>query len=96
MTNSPDDLLMPKFSPVIYLPTKCCERLIAIGDIHGCYEELIDLLQLVQPTPKDCLVFLGDLVDRGPDSGPVLDYVMGIQKDPLTIKRETQQTYYSN
>ena len=62
-------LLMPEFSPIIYLPTKCCERLIAIGDVHGCYDELLELLTVIYPTPKDCLVFLGDLVDRGPFSG---------------------------
>jgi Calcineurin-like phosphoesterase. len=80
-TNNYDSLLMPKFSPVVYLPTKCCNRLIAIGDIHGCYDELQDLLQLVQPTKKDCLVFLGDLVDRGPFSDIVVQRVTELQEE---------------
>lgn len=74
-------LLMPEFSPIIYLPTKCCERLIAIGDVHGCYDELLELLTVIYPTPKDCLVFLGDLVDRGPFSGMVIKKVMDLQKE---------------
>lgn len=48
-------------------------RLIAVGDIHGCHLELAELLDLIAPTPKDRLVFLGDLINRGPDSGKVID-----------------------
>lgn len=43
-------------------------RTIVIGDVHGCLDELDALLRLVQVTPEDRLVFLGDLVDRGPAS----------------------------
>ncbi|MEI6860714.1 MAG: metallophosphoesterase [Verrucomicrobiota bacterium] len=48
-------------------------RLIAIGDIHGCHEELAELLALLRPGKDDRLVFLGDLVNRGPDSRAVLE-----------------------
>lgn len=48
-------------------------RLIAIGDIHGCYAELTELLERVEPAKEDQLVFLGDLVNRGPDSLRVID-----------------------
>ena len=43
-------------------------RTIVVGDIHGCYEELLQLLNKVQLTDEDCLVSLGDIVDRGADS----------------------------
>jgi serine/threonine protein phosphatase 1 len=43
-------------------------RTLAIGDIHGCALHLDRLLAAVQPTAEDTLVFLGDYVDRGPDS----------------------------
>lgn len=39
-----------------------------IGDIHGCSEELDLLLSEVRPAVDDRLLFLGDLVDKGPDS----------------------------
>lgn len=44
-------------------------RTIVIGDVHGCLEELDELLDVVEYTRgKDRVVFVGDLVDRGPDS----------------------------
>ena len=48
-------------------------RLIAIGDIHGCYQEFGDLLERLSLTKDDQLILLGDLVNRGPDSGKVID-----------------------
>ncbi|HVT11035.1 MAG TPA: polynucleotide kinase-phosphatase [Fimbriimonadaceae bacterium] len=45
-----------------------------IGDIHGCYDELVELLAKLEPKRK--VVFLGDLVDRGPNSPAVLRLVM--------------------
>lgn len=43
-------------------------RVIAIGDVHGCIDELQDLLRLCDYRPGDQIVFLGDLVSKGPDS----------------------------
>ncbi len=41
-----------------------------VGDVHGCVEELDELLRLTELRPGfDRLVFVGDLLDRGPD-GP--------------------------
>ena len=48
-------------------------RLIAIGDIHGCHEEFAQLLALLELTPDDRLILLGDLVNRGPNSSRVLE-----------------------
>lgn len=45
------------------------ERVIVVGDIHGCIEELDELLATVSYVKgKDRLFFVGDIVDRGPDS----------------------------
>jgi serine/threonine protein phosphatase 1 len=46
-----------------------------IGDVHGCYHELRTLLDRLAPGPDDLLVFVGDLVRKGPDSGAVVDLV---------------------
>ena len=46
------------------------QRYVIIGDVHGCLEELDDLLAHVQYRGRnggDRLVFAGDLLDRGPD-----------------------------
>jgi diadenosine tetraphosphatase ApaH/serine/threonine PP2A family protein phosphatase len=50
-------------------------RTIAIGDVHGCIEELIELLDKLQLDSSDRLVFVGDLVDRGPDPVRVVRFV---------------------
>lgn len=42
-------------------------RTICIGDVHGCLDQLDELLRIVVPAPTDQLVFLGDLMDKGPD-----------------------------
>jgi serine/threonine protein phosphatase 1 len=43
------------------------DRIIAIGYVHGCSKALATLIEAVQPTELDTLVFLGDYIDRGPD-----------------------------
>jgi len=54
------------------------ERIIAIGDIHGCSTALATLIEAIQPTELDTLVFLGDYIDRGPDSKGVLDQIIAL------------------
>lgn len=56
-------------TPVRMLPN----RLVAIGDVHGCLGALTQLLREIGPRAGDHLVFVGDYVDRGPDSAEVLD-----------------------
>lgn len=60
-------------------------RIIAVGDIHGCSNALRTLLGVVKPTQEDFLIFLGDCIDRGPDSKGVLDIIMGLEVPLLTI-----------
>lgn len=57
------------------------EVVYAIGDVHGCLALLKDLLNKIdrhaeRHAPQGyTLVFLGDLIDRGPQSAQVIDYV---------------------
>lgn len=48
-------------------------RLIAVGDIHGCHKEFEDLLDKLDLQKDDRLILLGDLINRGPDSGRVVE-----------------------
>ena len=46
--------------------------LIAIGDVHGCARTLDTLLERLYLQPEDHLIFVGDYIDRGPDSCGVI------------------------
>lgn len=48
-------------------------RLIFIGDVHGCFDELTELACLVDPAPDDRVVAVGDLVAKGPESARVVE-----------------------
>ncbi len=50
-------------------------RRIVIGDVHGHYEGLMTLLQAIAPQSDDQVYFLGDLIDRGPQSSQVVNFV---------------------
>jgi serine/threonine protein phosphatase 1 len=43
-------------------------RTIFIGDVHGCSEELVALVRSLDPQKGDRFVFVGDIVDKGPES----------------------------
>jgi len=49
------------------------ERIIAVGDIHGCHQEFAELLKALELQKGDRLILLGDLINRGPDSAAVLE-----------------------
>jgi predicted phosphodiesterase len=51
-------------------------RTIVVGDIHGCYDELVDLLEEVKFGDNDRLISVGDLITKGPKSREVLDRFM--------------------
>jgi len=54
------------------------DRIIAIGDIHGCSAALDAVLAAADPRPGDTVVALGDYVDRGPDSRGALDRLIAL------------------
>ena len=50
-------------------------RKIFVGDVHGCYDELIHLLSKVKyNSDNDQLYFVGDLVAKGPKSNEVIEF----------------------
>src|SRR6267154_4373011 len=48
-------------------------RTIVIGDIHGCFDELQDLLRVVELRTDDRVIAVGDLIVKGPRNCEVLD-----------------------
>lgn len=53
--------------------------LYAIGDLHGCAATLDRLLGRLALTPQDRVVFIGDYVDRGPDSAGVIARLLAME-----------------
>jgi Icc-related predicted phosphoesterase len=51
-------------------------RTIVVGDIHGCYDELMELLDKVGFERSDRVVSVGDLITKGPKSREVLELFM--------------------
>ena len=83
------------------------ERRIAIGDIHGCCKSLKGLLEKkIRITKKDQIIFIGDYIDRGPDSKGVLDYLLALKEEgyklvfirgnheEMLIESFSSQTYF--
>ncbi len=56
-------------------------RDIVIGDIHGCLKELIKLINKINLKIDDNIIFVGDLVDKGPDSAGVVYYVRKLSEE---------------
>jgi bis(5'-nucleosyl)-tetraphosphatase (symmetrical) len=58
----------------------------AIGDVQGCFDELMELLSLVHfDRSKDCLWFVGDLVNRGPRSLEVLRFIKDLPSSKVVL-----------
>ncbi len=61
-------------------------RAYAIGDVHGRLDLLRTLLHDIEadssarPCPREYLIFVGDLIDRGPDSRGVIDLLLRSRK----------------
>ncbi len=55
-------------------------RLFAIGDIHGCPDELEAMLKEIKPAAGDTVVFSGDYVDRGPSVRDVIEQLIELPR----------------
>lgn len=60
-------------------------RNIIIGDVHGCLDELKELINKLELSSADHLFFIGDLIDKGPDSVGVVKYVYELSKLYSTV-----------
>jgi serine/threonine protein phosphatase 1 len=58
------------------------QRVYAVGDVHGCLDRLVAMHELIaedlasRPIDETILVHLGDLVDRGPESAQVVEWLV--------------------
>lgn len=79
---TPGDLVVPRTTKVEYRSDYKIQRIISIGDIHGCLLEFAALWEKLDPQPTDLVVFLGDFVDKGLHSTECLQMVRHLCKQP--------------
>lgn len=61
-------------------------KYIAIGDIHGCFDQLVSLMATLAEEGDARLVFLGDYIDMGRDSKKVIQFLLDLKnRRPDTI-----------
>ena len=61
-------------------------RLFAIGDIHGCFNSMKELIEnKIQLKKNDKLIFLGDYIDRGTESKKVVDYIIKLKQNKYDV-----------
>lgn len=87
--SNPDiDIPFPKHIHVALVGEEIERRpLFVIGDIHGCLDELEELVALVRSKAPNCIfLFCGDLMDKGPKSVETIRYVRGMGRDAYMVR----------
>jgi serine/threonine protein phosphatase 1 len=58
-------------------------KIFAVGDIHGCYDKLAAMMQILpwRKDEGDLLLFIGDYIDRGPKSREVVDFLVRLRQE---------------
>lgn len=62
------------------IETKPGQRLLVVSDIHGHLDRLVQLLRQLHYGGEDILVIVGDLIEKGPESLRVVQYVMDLAR----------------
>ncbi len=59
-----------------------------ISDIHGCAKTLRTIIEeRIVPDHDDLLYFVGDYIDRGPDSKGVIDYIISLEEQGYNVRK---------
>lgn len=65
-------------------------KILAIGDIHGCFYEYLTLFSSLPPGDIDRLIFLGDLVHKGPAADYVVESLYQIYNTDFQLFKESR------
>lgn len=66
------------------------ESVFVIGDVHGCIAELRQLWGRLDPGPDDLVIFVGDLIRKGPASDAVIEFVR-TRENALSIRGNNEE-----
>lgn len=71
------------------------EPIYIIGDVHGCYKTLLALIDQFPNKQNSKIVFVGDLIDKGPNSKAVIDFIKDNDYDCVLGNHEIYFIEYS-
>jgi hypothetical protein len=73
------------------------DDILIVGDLHGCYDELQDMLNLASKTAKPnariLKLFVGDLVNKGPKSKQIIEHFMNKGKEDMLAVRGNHEEH---
>ncbi len=61
------------------------DKIIAIGDVHGCANTLKAMWKKLEPYEDYIHLFVGDYIDRGPESKEVVDFLLQVKNERKTV-----------
>ena len=67
-----------------------------IGDIHGCFDEFMEMLRIIDCDDEDEIICVGDYIDRGPKSFEMLKWMENQPENVLLIKGNHDVEYTAN
>lgn len=70
----------------------------AVGDIHGCYDDFLQLLDKIgYEDGADCLIFVGDYIDRGAQSYEMIQWLLSHKsRQIITIRGNHEEEFIAN
>lgn len=69
------------------------KKTLVVGDIHGCFDEFLLLLEAAGIGPQDEVISVGDLVDRGPKSFEVVQYFIERKNRFFAVRGNHEQKH---
>jgi serine/threonine protein phosphatase 1 len=89
------ELRGPEFSTEVQrqhrrVDTDSWENIYVVGDVHGCPKELDRLFSEISPTEDELVVFVGDLINKGPDSQAVIERVRQME-NAVSVRGNNEQ-----
>ena len=67
-----------------------------ISDIHGCYDELIRMLEKINLEDSDTLICAGDYIDKGPKNAEVLEWIMNVPPNVILLRGNHDEDFAQN